>query len=359
MKNWRIAGINFDHLHMGDLLREVYNHKSAEIVSICDQDRNKMQSAQKNFNISENKIFTDVDKCILETKPDLVITCPATADHGNYVEKISKHPVHILLEKPFASNTLEAKKMIQAMKNHNKQLAINWPLAWYPCHVKAKNILDEGGIGELREVHFYDGNRGPLYHLADKIEVSDEEVEKQKKDSWWYKKKSGGGSLLDYLGYGTTLGTWFFNGREPETVTTITDKVANIEVDQHSITLCRYGKYLSKFETKWGTFSDPWTTQPQPKCGFILVGDKGTISSYDFEEFISIQTINDPDIKKVKVDKLPIGKSGPVEYVLNCIENDKLIEGPLNPEFCLIGQRIVDTAYQSSYEEKTLNLIDG
>ena len=42
MKNWRIAGINFDHLHMGDLLREVYNHKSAEIVGICDQDINKI-----------------------------------------------------------------------------------------------------------------------------------------------------------------------------------------------------------------------------------------------------------------------------------------------------------------------------
>ena len=56
MKNWRIAGINFDHLHMGDLLREVYNHKYAEIVGICDQDINKMQSAQKNFNISKDEI---------------------------------------------------------------------------------------------------------------------------------------------------------------------------------------------------------------------------------------------------------------------------------------------------------------
>jgi len=359
MKKWRIAGINFDHLHMGDLLREVYDHKFAEIVGICDRDQSKMQSAVNNFNISNNLVFTDLDKCILETKPDLVITCPTTADHGDYVEKISKHPVHILVEKPFASNTADAKRMIKSMQVHNKKLAINWPLAWYPCHVKAKNILDEGIIGELREVHFYDGNRGPLYHLADKIEVSDEEVEKQKKDSWWYKKKSGGGSLLDYLGYGTTLGTWFFNGKEPETVTTITDKVSNIEVDQHSITICRYGKYLSKFETKWGTFSDPWTAQPQPKCGFVLVGDRGTISSYDFEQYISVQTKKNPDTIKIKVDELPVGKSGPVEYVIDCIENDRLIEGPLNPEFCLIGQRIVDTAYQSSFTEKTLNLIDG
>ena len=33
-KTWRIAGINFDHFHMGDLLREVFNHPHAEIVGI-------------------------------------------------------------------------------------------------------------------------------------------------------------------------------------------------------------------------------------------------------------------------------------------------------------------------------------
>ena len=62
-------------------------------------------------------------------------------------------------------------------------------------------------------MHFYDGNRGPLYHLADKVEVSPEEVERQKPTSWWYRRASGGGSLLDYLGYGTTLGTWFTTAR--------------------------------------------------------------------------------------------------------------------------------------------------
>ena len=38
------------------------------------------------------------------------------------------------------------------------------------------------------EVHFYDGNRGPLYHRADKIDVSEDEVRRQKPTSWWYKR---------------------------------------------------------------------------------------------------------------------------------------------------------------------------
>jgi class 3 adenylate cyclase len=46
-----------------------------------------------------------------------------------------------------------------------------------------RHLIDEGMIGNVIEVHFYDGNRGPLYHLADKVEVSDEEVRKAKPTS--------------------------------------------------------------------------------------------------------------------------------------------------------------------------------
>ena len=88
----------------------------------------------------------------------------------------------------------------KAMRETGKLFAINWPLAWYPPHVTAKHLIEEGAIGEVIEVHFYDGNRGPLYHTADKVELSPAECEREKPFTWFYKKEAGGGSLLDYLG---------------------------------------------------------------------------------------------------------------------------------------------------------------
>ena len=38
--------------------------------------------------------------------------------------------------------------MIAAMEKTGKQLAINWPLAWVPAHVKAHQLVAEGRIGE-------------------------------------------------------------------------------------------------------------------------------------------------------------------------------------------------------------------
>ena len=37
MSKWKIAGINFDHLHMGDNLRMAFEHADVEIVGICDE----------------------------------------------------------------------------------------------------------------------------------------------------------------------------------------------------------------------------------------------------------------------------------------------------------------------------------
>ena len=102
----------------------------------------------------------------------------------------------------------DADRILGAVQKSRVRLAANWPLRWYPPHVTTKRLIDEGVIGDVIEVHFYDGNRGPLYHRADKVVVSDEEARREKPRSWWYSKAAGGGSLLDYMGYGATLGTW-------------------------------------------------------------------------------------------------------------------------------------------------------
>lgn len=357
MSRIRVAGISFDHMHMGDLLRMVHEHPDAEITGIYDKSKDKMAQAIADFSIPQNAVFTDLETCLEAARPDLAILCAATAEHANHVEWLARHNVHIHVEKPFAASTADARRMMAAMEPTGKLMSINWPLAWYPSHNTCKRLIDEGQIGDLIEVHYYGGNRGPLFHLADKVEVSAEEVERQKPDSWWYKKASGGGSLLDYLGYGATLGTWFMNGRAPLEVTCVVDQSPGIEVDQHSITICRYEHGLSKMETRWGTLTDPWVTQTQPQCGFVVVGTHGTISSYDYDDFVKLQTKAAPEQTKIPVDTLKPGRTNPIEYMLSCIADGLPVEGPLAPDLCLTAQRIVDTAYQSAQEKKTLALV--
>jgi len=356
MKTWRVAGVNFDHMHMGDLLRSVTRHPNAEIVGISDEQRPRMQTVIAALGIPEDRVFTDYRACLEKTKPDLVVICPSSATHGEWTEKVAPFGAHVLVEKPFATNLSEADRMIAALRATGKQLIINWPLRWYPCHVTAKRLLDEGTIGELEEVHYYDGNRGPLSHVADKVETK--ATAEAKAGSWWYKRAYGGGSLLDYLGYGVTLGTWFHNGRKPIEVTTMTYQTPGLEVDEHSVSVARYDCGLSKYETRWGTFSDPWTNQPQPKCGFVLKGKEGTISSYDYEKTIRVQTREKPEGFAQPVDELKAPDNEVMNYVLDRLEKGQPVEGPLSPELCRIGQQIVDTAVLSAEQKRTVPLVD-
>jgi predicted dehydrogenase len=353
----KIVGINFDHFHMGDLLRMVHEHPRAEIVGICDEDPARMQDAASDFSIPARSVFTDFRRCLEQTRADIAILCPATAQHSEYVEKVAPYGVHILIEKPMADSLSGADAMIRAVEASGKTLVINWPLAWYPSHRTAKRLTDEGAIGQVLEVHFYDGNRGPLYHVADKLEVSEEEVQRRKSHSWFYKRERGGGSLRDYLGYGVTLGTWFHNGRAPIELMTLVDEPPGLEVDEHSVTIARYDYGLSKYETRWGTFTDPWTHQPQPKCGFVIVGSEGTISSYDFEPALRIQTGQNPAGQEIPVDVLQPPHRNPIEHLIHHLETGEPLLGPLTAEMSRTGQRIVETAIISAREKRTMRLI--
>ena len=357
MPRWKLAAISFEHFHMGDNLRMAHEHPDVEIVGICDEQPERMEEAARSFQIPQDQIFVDYRQCLESTKPDVVLLCPATAGHGVWTERVAQFGVHVLIEKPFAATLAEADRMLAAMSAQDRQLAINWPLVWCASHRMAKQIIEKGQIGNVIEIHYYDGNRGPLWHSADKAERTPEEVAREKPNSWFYQKSRGGGSLLDYLGYGVTLGTWYMNGRSPIDVTTVVDQPKGLEVDEHSVTIARYESGISKFETRWGTFSDPWTHQPQPKCGFVIVGEEGTISSYDYEQSVGLQTRQCPEVRPVEVVPLEPPYQNPVQYLIHCLNDDRPIEGPLSVAVSRIGQQIVDTAVQSAVQKSTVRLL--
>jgi glucose-fructose oxidoreductase len=177
-----------------------------------------------------------------------------------------------------------------------------------------------------------------------------------KRESWFYRRAQGGGSLLDYLGYGATLGAWFDGGRKPLEVTAAAFTPPGLEVDEHSITVSRYADGLSRYETRWGTFTDPWTHQTQPKTGFVLVGSDGTLSSYDYESSVRLQAADCPQGRDVPVDDLGLLRN-PIEYFVRYVREGREFDGPLSPSVARIGQQIVDSAAQSIAEKRTVPLI--
>jgi len=68
---YRVAGINFAHMHMGDNLRFAFDHPDVDLVGICDEEPTRMESAIEAFGLGSGQVFTDWQRCLAESLPDL------------------------------------------------------------------------------------------------------------------------------------------------------------------------------------------------------------------------------------------------------------------------------------------------
>jgi hypothetical protein len=106
---WRVAGINFDHMHMGDLLRLVHEHPDAEIAGSttptgADGDGDPHLRHPRGPRLHRPRRLHGA------AKPDLAIVCAATAEHASHVERLAPHGVNVFVEKPFAASVDQARR---------------------------------------------------------------------------------------------------------------------------------------------------------------------------------------------------------------------------------------------------------
>lgn len=89
----------------------------------------------------------------------------------------------------------------------------------------------------------------------------------------------------------------------------------------------------------------------------MIVGSAGTISSYDYEATIRLQSKDHPEGEVIPVDKLQAPYQNPIQYLLHCLETGEPVTGPLSPAICRVGQQIVDSAALSAREQMTVKLL--
>lgn len=345
---WRIAVACFDHMHAGDQLSVARANSALRLVGAFDHQLDRMNAVCDELRIPNELRYDDVDTLLEKSKPDIVVVCSTTAAHMEWVDRLAQRGIHIVLEKPFATSLTEADRMIDSAEEGGVTLAVNWPLAWYPPHRTTRRLIRDGVVGDVVEVHYYDGNRGPLSHSHGKTAIDGDVSRAEKSKTWWYQRATGGGATLDYLGYGATIATWFRDGTMPDSVVAATHVPDGLEVDEQGVVVASYATGLSTFQTRWGTFTDPWTHQPQPSCGFIVVGTEGTIASWDYAQTLHLQTRERPDGVDIRVDVLRQEESNALGFLVDRLRRGIAIDGPMSWETSRSGQRIVDTALISA-----------
>ena len=97
--------------------------------------------------------FTDPEKMLAETKPDLVSICTPNKFHASLTELALAHGAHVACEKPMAMTLAEAEAMEAARAKAGKHGAINFSYRNVGAFRFARELIARGDLGKLLRVN--------------------------------------------------------------------------------------------------------------------------------------------------------------------------------------------------------------
>lgn len=122
------------------------DNPDAEIYAVCSRSGEKGRSAAREWNAQ--KVYTDYDEMLKDPEIDIVELLVPHNLHCEMTIKACEAGKHISVQKPMAMSLEEADRMIDAAKKAGVKLKIYENFMFYPPYVKAKQMIDEGVIGE-------------------------------------------------------------------------------------------------------------------------------------------------------------------------------------------------------------------
>ncbi|MCK5155625.1 MAG: Gfo/Idh/MocA family oxidoreductase [Spirochaetales bacterium] len=131
-------------------LENIRKNKNYDLAGVVESDQATLDQVRMTGLIDNSKCFSDIVQAIKLTRPDAVAVIVAPDRHGDIVRIALENNIHILSEKPLARDIDEAREFIQLHKLYpNVRFIINQNYRGRDCITLIKNIIDEGGIGEI------------------------------------------------------------------------------------------------------------------------------------------------------------------------------------------------------------------
>ena len=125
----------------------------ARIVAVCNRNRETGLPWLQQYGLTEAEHFTDYREMFSEARLDLVeILTPHHLHHEQAIAAAEAGVRGVSLQKPMANSLVECDEIIAACAKHNVVLKVYDNFVFYPVYVKAKQLIDEGVIGELMSI---------------------------------------------------------------------------------------------------------------------------------------------------------------------------------------------------------------
>ena len=178
---------------------------NAEITALCDIDPKKIESMKGRTTNTTAVYFSDYKEMLDSGLVDAVLVEVPHYQHPEIVMECLKRDIHVLCEKPAGVYTKQVREMNEYAKDKKALFGMMFNQRTNPMYRKMKEIIAEGGIGELQRVNWIitDWFRTQFYYDSGDW-----------RGTW---EGEGGGVLFNQCPHQIDLVQWIV-GEMPETV---------------------------------------------------------------------------------------------------------------------------------------------
>jgi len=126
-------------------LRVLNDLPEADLVAVCDVNRERVDSASRRYGI---RSYVNSDDLYRKEDVDAVTICVWSAELYSESMKALNAGKHIFVEKPMASQSKEAEEILETAKSQNLYLTVGFIERFNPAVRRLKKAIDDGKIGE-------------------------------------------------------------------------------------------------------------------------------------------------------------------------------------------------------------------
>ena len=125
-----------------------------KVTAICDVVDSQIESARAKIGAPDAKGYKNFQD-VLASDVDAVMIATPVYLHPEHFEAAVKSGKHIYIEKPAGMDVAGCKRVMRAADSADRRINITFGFQqrYGGVYVKAKKMLDSGGIGKIREVH--------------------------------------------------------------------------------------------------------------------------------------------------------------------------------------------------------------
>ncbi|WP_345950400.1 Gfo/Idh/MocA family oxidoreductase [Mucilaginibacter sp. PAMB04274] len=200
----RVAMVGTGHRGTGMWGTEVLSEHGSrmEFVGLCDKNPGRVETAKKMLKVT-CPTYTDLDKMLKETKPEVLIVTTMDSTHHEMIVKGLEAGCNIVTEKPMTTDEDKCQTILDAEKRTGKKVYVTFNYRYSPHRQKIWELLNSGEIGKVTSVDFHwylDTSHGADYFRR------------------WHRKRENSGSLLVHKAtHHFDLLNWWLNS-DPEEV---------------------------------------------------------------------------------------------------------------------------------------------